>query len=95
MGSLTTPPCSEGVNWFVSTARLRVATTTFQKVRDIIGFNSRFPQNAPGEPNLLAVAAAGGAPAVVAAPAAPAAEGAAAAAPAASFPVASPVTIAA
>ncbi|KAK4244318.1 alpha carbonic anhydrase [Corynascus novoguineensis] len=66
-GSLTTPPCSEGVSWHVSTARLAVTTATFVKARDVIGFNARFPQNTPGEPNLLMVSALGSAAAAVAA----------------------------
>jgi len=72
-GSLTTPPCSEGVSWHVSTARLGVTPASFTKVRDVIGFNARFPQNKPGEPNLLMVSALGSAAAAVAAVAAPAA----------------------
>ncbi|KAK4043310.1 alpha carbonic anhydrase [Parachaetomium inaequale] len=66
-GSLTTPPCSEGVNWHVSTARLGVTPASFVKARDVIGFNSRFPQNAPGEPNLLMISTLGSAAAAVAA----------------------------
>ncbi|KAK4128030.1 carbonic anhydrase [Parathielavia appendiculata] len=72
-GSLTTPPCSEGVSWHVSTARLSVTPTSFAKVRDVIGFNARFPQNTPGQPNILMLSALGSAAAAVAAAAAPAA----------------------
>ena len=64
-GSLTTPPCSEGVNWHVSTARLFVSPQTFTKARDVIGFNSRFPQNTPGQPNILMISALGSAAAAV------------------------------
>ena len=64
-GSLTTPPCSEGVSWHVSTARLGITPASFTKARDVIGFNSRFPQNTPGEPNLLMMSALGSASAAV------------------------------
>ncbi|CAJ2504384.1 Uu.00g117780.m01.CDS01 [Anthostomella pinea] len=57
-GSLTTPPCSEGVSWLVSTQKLMLSQKTFVKVRDVIGFNSRYPQNTPGEANLLSMVTA-------------------------------------
>lgn len=58
-GSLTTPPCSEGVNWFVASDTLAVHVDTWKAARDVIGFNSRFAQSAPGEENAITLAAAG------------------------------------
>ncbi|OTA62599.1 carbonic anhydrase [Hypoxylon sp. EC38] len=55
-GSLTTPPCSEGVAWSVATEKLLLSKATYQAVRDVVGFNSRYPQNRLGEGNLLTIA---------------------------------------
>lgn len=72
-GSLTTPPCSENVMWMVATQKLQIQTATFESVRNVIGFNARFPQNTPGQQNLLQVGAAAAAAVQSPAAAAPAA----------------------
>jgi hypothetical protein len=58
-GSLTTPPCSEGVNWFVATEPLSVTLDTYKAARSVIGHNARFAQNAPGQENVLSLSAKG------------------------------------
>ncbi|KAI1260363.1 alpha carbonic anhydrase [Xylariaceae sp. FL1019] len=55
-GSLTTPPCAEGLFWALSVEKLFLTRGTFEKVRRVLGFNSRVTQNAPGMPNLLEMA---------------------------------------
>lgn len=75
-GSLTTPPCSEGVRWLVSTQKLAISAQNFFAMRNVIGFNARFAQNSPGQPNLMSLATAAAGASAPAAPAAPAAEGA-------------------
>jgi len=44
-GSLTTPPCSEGVNWFVMDEPIEVSTKQLAKFIDVIGLNARPVQN--------------------------------------------------
>ncbi|KAL7620916.1 hypothetical protein AAE478_008226 [Parahypoxylon ruwenzoriense] len=88
-GSLTTPPCSEGVAWSVATEKLLLSKSTYQAVRDIVGFNSRYPQNNLGGQNLLSIASSGAEAPVAEAPA----EAAPAETPAAETPAeAAPVT---
>ncbi|KAK0748896.1 alpha carbonic anhydrase [Schizothecium vesticola] len=52
-GSLTTPPCSEGVSWVVSCTPIVVRAADYLAFRDVIKFNARFTQNTPGEINLI------------------------------------------
>lgn len=47
------------MTWFVSTQTLQLTAETFGRVRDVIGFNSRFPQNEIGVENLLAIVSSG------------------------------------
>ncbi|KAH8674514.1 alpha carbonic anhydrase [Tricladium varicosporioides] len=53
IGSLTTPPCSEGLEWFVVDKPLQINEWTYKDVKTILGFNSRYTQADPGKANLL------------------------------------------
>jgi phage tail protein X len=60
---LTTPPCTEGVEWLVSTQVLTVDVQTYNEVKRTLKFNSRFIQANPGTVNVQkAVPAAAKAP---------------------------------
>ncbi|KAK0612625.1 alpha carbonic anhydrase [Bombardia bombarda] len=52
-GSLTTPPCSEGVSWIISSEPIRIDVPSYDAFRQLLGFNARYIQNAIGEINLL------------------------------------------
>lgn len=52
-GSLTTPPCSEGVTWLVSPDVLEIEAKTYKGARKVVKFNSRFIQSEPGQINVL------------------------------------------
>jgi carbonic anhydrase len=56
-GSLTTPPCSENVAWFISTEPLPLNVQSYNAVKKVLKFNARYTQNALGQDNLLEVAA--------------------------------------
>lgn len=53
IGSLTTPPCSESVDWIISSKPLTVDAATFEATKKIIGYNSRYTQGDIGSANLL------------------------------------------
>ena len=57
-GSLTTPPCTEEITWFVSMKPLPINVGSYEKLKKVLRFNSRFTQNALGEENPLANALA-------------------------------------
>lgn len=52
-GSLTTPPCYEGVTFNVVQTPVYVSVDTFRALKDVVRFNSRYTQNSPGSINLL------------------------------------------
>lgn len=55
-GSLTTPPCTEGVSWFVLGSPQSLNATMYNDIKRVMKFNARYSQNAPGEINLLELA---------------------------------------
>jgi len=52
-GSFTTPPCTEGVTWFVAKRTLDVDVDDWHKLKKLMKFNARYPQNTPGGTNLI------------------------------------------
>ena len=43
-GSLTTPPCSEGVKWLLMKTSVEVSSTQVQVFKDVVGYNARYVQ---------------------------------------------------
>lgn len=57
-GSLTTPPCSEGVTFLAVKDPLPINVADFNAIKKVVKFNSRLSQNSLGLDNIIAVGAA-------------------------------------
>lgn len=62
MGNLTTPPCTEGVLWYIAATPIPLNIGTYMALRETVKTNNRFTQNYDGvtpAENILQVAAQG------------------------------------
>lgn len=55
-GSLTTPPCSQGVTFLLSTKSMPMSVWSYNVMKSVMKYNARYLQNQPGQPNLIALA---------------------------------------
>ena len=55
VGSLTRPPCTEGVAWVVSVQTFPITVTQVNALTKVLGFNSRYTQKKLGDGNLLQI----------------------------------------
>ncbi|CAG8720437.1 12999_t:CDS:2, partial [Cetraspora pellucida] len=44
IGSLTTPPCTEDINWFVSSDVQSISPSQFKSLKYVLKYNARFTQ---------------------------------------------------
>ncbi|TID14418.1 alpha carbonic anhydrase [Venturia nashicola] len=68
-GSLTTPPCKEGITFLIAEQPLPIDPLSFNSMKKVLKFNSRFTQGSLGEPNLIEKALKGSEGIIVNAPA--------------------------
>lgn len=61
-GSLTTPPCAEGVTFLIVKDPLNISAADYNSIKKVVKFNSRFIQNSLGQANMLDVGARSGTP---------------------------------
>ncbi|KAF2032191.1 carbonic anhydrase [Setomelanomma holmii] len=54
-GSLTTPPCAEGVTFMIVKDPLDISVTDFNAIKSVVKFNARYIQNTLGQVNMLEV----------------------------------------
>ncbi|KAF2856873.1 carbonic anhydrase [Plenodomus tracheiphilus IPT5] len=54
-GSLTTPPCAEGVTFLIVQDPLDISVADFNSIKSVVKFNARYIQNQLGEVNMLEV----------------------------------------
>lgn len=54
-GSLTTPPCAEGVTFMIVKDALDISVADYNAIKSVVKFNSRFIQNSLGQANMLEV----------------------------------------
>ncbi|KAJ7654911.1 alpha carbonic anhydrase [Mycena rosella] len=55
-GSLTTPPCMQGVTFLVLAVPLPLDVWTYNRLKSVLKYNARYTQNALGDTNLLVIA---------------------------------------
>jgi carbonic anhydrase len=56
VGSLTQPPCTEGVAWVVAVQTFPITVRQYNGLTKVLGFNGRYTQNKLGDGNLLQIA---------------------------------------